>query len=81
MTKFFFKFKKPFFGPFPQLLGQKKFFKKIGLPCTTLQGFLALWQNPEKSNDQIPRKHSDRCQEGRMDKPYLIGSFQLPPGG
>ena len=35
MTKFFFKFKKPIFGPFPQFLGQKKFFKKIGLSCTT----------------------------------------------
>ena len=28
MTKFFFKFKKPIFGPSPQFLGQQKFFKK-----------------------------------------------------
>ena len=28
MTKFFFKFKKHIFGPFPQFLGQKKFFLK-----------------------------------------------------
>ena len=33
---------------------------------------LASWQNPEKSNDQIPRKHSDRCQEGRMDRHRII---------
>ena len=36
MTKFFFKFKKPIFGPFPHILGLKKFFNKIGLSCTTL---------------------------------------------
>ena len=28
MTKFFFKFKKTIFGPFPLFLGQKKFFKE-----------------------------------------------------
>ena len=33
---------------------------------------LASWQNQEKSNDQIPRKHSDRCQEGRMDRHRII---------
>ena len=39
MTKFFFKFEKPIFCPFPQFLGQKKFFKKIGFSCTTHKGF------------------------------------------
>ena len=78
MTKFFFKFKKPIFGPLPQFWGQS-FSKKIGLSCTTSKGFLASWQNPEKSNDQIPRK--DRCQEARMDRSYFTGSFQLLPGG
>ena len=29
MTKFFFKFKKPIFGSFPQFLGQKKFFRMV----------------------------------------------------
>ena len=33
------------------------------------------------TNDQISRKHSDRCWERRMDKPCFIGFFQLPPGG
>ena len=28
MTKFFFKFKKLIFGPFPKFLGQKRFLKK-----------------------------------------------------
>ena len=64
MTKFFFKFKKSyfwhFFGPFPKFWGQKKFFQKIGLSCTTSKGFLAPCQNSEKSNDPIPRKHPDR---------------------
>ena len=58
MTKFFFEFKKPIFGPFPQFLGQNKLFKKIGLPCTTSKWLLAPWKNPEKSNDPIRRKHS-----------------------
>ena len=35
MTKFFFKFKKPIFDPFPQFLERNKFFKKNGLSCTT----------------------------------------------
>ena len=34
-TKFFFKFKKPIFGPSPQYWGEKMFFKKIGLSSTT----------------------------------------------
>ena len=61
MTNFFL----PIFGPFPQLLGQKTFFKTIGLSCTTLQGFLAPWQNTEKSNYQIPRKHSRQTSGGK----------------
>ena len=40
----------------------------------------SLWQNSEKSHDQIPRKQPERCLEGRMDRPYYIGSFQLLPG-
>ena len=65
MTKLFFKFKKPIFGPFPQFLGHKKYFKKkIRLSCTTSQVYLAPWQNAEKSNDQIPRKHTDVRREG-----------------
>ena len=43
--------------------------------------FRAPSQNSEKPHDQISRKHSDRYQEGRIDWPYFIGSFQLPPGG
>ena len=80
MTKFFFKFKKPIFGPFPQFWGKKKFFKKIGLSHTTSLQLLAPWENPEKSNDPIPRKHPHRCQEERMDRSYFMGSFQLPLG-
>ena len=60
MAKFLFKFKKPIFGPFPQFWEQSKIFKKIGLSCATSQWLLAPWQNPEKSNDSIPRKHPDR---------------------
>ena len=62
MTNFFFEFKKPDFCRFfifPQFWEQKKFYQKIGLPCTASYGFLALRQNSEKSNDLIPRKHPD----------------------
>ena len=62
------------------IFGAKTFFQKIGLLCTTSYEFLAPWENSEKSQDQIPRKNPDRCQEGRIDRPYFIGSFQLPLG-
>ena len=67
MAKFLFKFKKPIFGPFPQFWEQNKIFKKIGLSCTTSQWLLAPWQNPEKSNDPIPRKHPDVRKQGWTD--------------
>ena len=75
MAKFFFKFKKPIFDPFPQFLEQNKFFEKIGLSCRTSKWLLAPWQNPEKSNDPVPKNHPERCQEARMDTPYFMGSF------
>ena len=60
MTKYFFKFKKPIFGPFLQFWGQKKFFKEIGLSCPTSYGFLAFWQNQEKSNSNSNSKKTLR---------------------
>ena len=45
MTKFFFKFKKPIFGPFSQFWGQKRFFKKkLGCHAQLDKGF----QHPGK---------------------------------
>ena len=41
MTKFFFKFKKSIFGPFPQFLQQKSFWKNIGMSCTRVSNTLA----------------------------------------
>ena len=68
------------FGPFPQFLGQKKFFHKTELLPTTSEGFLALCQNSEKSNDPIPRKHPDWCQEANwVFSDCFIGFIQLPP--
>ena len=37
-------------------------------------------KNSEKPNDPIPIKHLDRQHDGKMDKPYFIGSFWLLPG-
>ena len=79
MTKFFFKFKKPIFGPFPQFLGQKTFFKKNWVVMHNFIIVLAPWQNPEKSNEPIPRKQPGRCQDARIGRSYFMGSFQLPP--
>ena len=76
MTNFFNKFKKscfwPIFGPFSNFGGKKKFFlENLALSRTTSYGFLAPCQNLDKSNDTIPRKHSDRKRnrgtEGRTD--------------
>ena len=39
MSKFFFKFKKPIFGPFPQFWGQKEFFKKLGCQAKLHNGY------------------------------------------
>ena len=59
MINFFKKFKKPNFCPFLAHFHNfwgKKFFHKTELLPTTSEGFLALCQNSEKSNDPIPRK-------------------------
>ena len=68
------------FGPFPQFLEQKVFLKTPAVSGTTSKEFLAPCKNSEKSNDPIPRKHPDRQQDGRIDRSYFIGSFQLPMG-
>ena len=43
--------------------------------CTTMQK-ISSFQILEKTNDTIPRKRLD----GRTDRPYFIGPFQLTPG-
>ena len=61
MTKFFFKFKKPIFGPFPQFLGQKTFFKKnwvvmqnyIRVSSTLAKSREIEWSNSKKTCRQM----------------------------
>ena len=86
MTKYFNIFKKSCFWPIFPIFGAKKFFLgHLTLSGTTSYGFLALHQNLEKTNDKIPRKQpdrqkvrwKDRRRDGRMDRPYFIGPFQL----
>ena len=81
MTKFSTKFKKPVFGHFwvhfPNFWGKKIFLENAALSCTTSYGFLAPCENLEKVNNVNQRKHLDRQKDGRMDRPYLIGPFQL----
>ena len=83
MNDHFFKIQKTLFwaifGPFSLFFGKRKVFHEIELLCKTSQGFLTPCQNSEKSNDPVSRKHPNRCQEAKKDRPYFIGSFQIPP--
>ena len=55
------------------------------MPLTDPSGFLAPYQNFLKTNDLIPRKHPDRQKggrseegiDGKTDRPYFAGLFQL----
>ena len=79
LTNFLFKLKESL-AHFPNFWAKNVFPKNQAV----MQNFISvssLWQNSEKSHDQIPRKHCDRCLEGRMDRTYFIGSFQLLPRG
>ena len=79
MTKFFFKFKNPYFWPISNFGGQKRFSRKSGSVSHNLR-FLVQCRNSEKPNDPIPRKQPNRQQDGGADRPYFIGPFQLLPG-
>ena len=79
MTNFLFKLKKIFLVHFT-IFWSKNLFSKNQAAMYNFIRVSSLWQNPEKSHDQIPRKHPGRCLEGRMNLPYFIRSFQLLPG-
>ena len=71
------------FGPSFPILGAKKILtENPALSRTTSHGILAPCQNLEKINDTILRKHQTDGgrMDGRTDRPYLIGPFQLPQG-
>ena len=53
----------PIFDHFPQFFGQKKFFQKNLALSHTSYWFLATYQNCEKSNDPVSRKHPDTGQK------------------
>ena len=72
MNKFFFKFKETYFWP-----KKKERFIKSDCHAQLRQGF---WEIQKKKSHPVPRKLPGTCQEGRMDRPYFIGSFQLLPG-
>ena len=70
MTTLFNEFKKPcflahFWSIFP-IFGAKKNSR------TTSYGFLAPYQNLEKTNNTIPRKRPDRRRDGRKDGQTLF---------
>ena len=71
------------FGSIFPIFGAKKcFLGNPALSCTTSYGFPAPCQKLEKVNNSIQRKHLDRTKDRRtrMDRPYFIGPFRLPPG-
>ena len=70
MAKLFFKIKKPYFWPISPLFVAKKVFTQNQIVMhRTSYRFLAPCQSPEKFNDPISRKHPDRRQEAKMDRP------------
>ena len=69
-----------FLAHFSNFGGKKSFSYKLDCHTKLHKGFWHYAKNSGKSHNPIPRKHLDRCQEGRMERPYFIGSFQLPPG-
>ena len=81
MTKFFNKFKKlPFLVHFPNFWGKIFFPENPPLSHKTSYWFLAPCQNLENSNQKRLDKPKDGRKDGRMDRPYFIGPFWLPPG-
>ena len=60
--------------------GAKKFSWQIWLSRTTSHGIPALCQISEKTKETIQRKHLHRSTDGRMDRAYFIGPFQLSLG-
>ena len=76
MKKPFSKFKRFYFWPISPIFEAKKVFPQNWVVMhnfTRVSGIMPKW-----SNDPISRKHLDRCQEIRMNRPYIIGSFPLP---
>ena len=74
MTKFFniLKKKKLVFGPFlahfPNFWGKKSFLENLSLSRTTSYGFLASYQDFQKTNDTIPRNApTDGRTDGRTE--------------
>ena len=56
------------FWPIFTIFGAKKFFLvNTALSHTTSFGFLASYQNLEKTKDTIPRKRPDRQKDERME--------------
>ena len=51
-----------------------------GLSRTISHGIPALCQISEKTKETIQRKHLHRSTDGRMDRAYFIGPFQLSLG-
>ena len=57
MTKFFFKFKNPYFLDISPMFGAKKVFPKNRAVMQNMITVSDTMPNSEKSNDPIPRKH------------------------
>ena len=71
MTKFFFKFKKPFCLISPIFQANISLWK-IQLSHTASYGFLSPCQNLAKTNNTIPRKHLDGQKDGQKDRQILF---------
>ena len=81
LNKFSLNSKNPVIGLFPQFWGQKKFFQKIRLCHAQHKGFYhhaKIWRN---LMIQFQENIWADSRNWRIDRPYFIGPFWLPPGG
>ena len=75
MTKSFNKFKKPYFGPFSHILGQKKFpWKSVSVTHNFIWVFST---KPKFRKKKLTIQLQENVQtDRRTDRLYFIGSFQ-----
>ena len=80
MTKFFNNYKNPIFGPLWVILRGNNFCtKKFDSVMHNFKRVLTPFQNLEKTNYLIPKKHPPKRPEERKGR-QMNRTFRLPPG-
>ena len=81
------KFSNKFWAHFPNLGGNKIFPENPALSqhnftwdSSTMPKFSKIWRHDSKKTLRETEGQMEGQKDGRMDRPYFIGPFQLPPG-